>query len=48
MGIGPDGEQLAGHQLHEGELYYVALKPEYLSQYANPLPAEQLVGTPTH
>jgi membrane-bound lytic murein transglycosylase A len=48
MGIGPDGEQLAGHQLHEGELYYVALKPEYVSQYANPLPAEQLVGTPTN
>jgi membrane-bound lytic murein transglycosylase A len=48
MGIGADGEQLAGHQLHEGELYYVALKPEYISQYANPLPAEQLVKNPTN
>jgi membrane-bound lytic murein transglycosylase A len=28
MGVGPQAEQLAGHQLNEGELYYVAVKPE--------------------
>ena len=44
MGIGPDGENLAGHQLHEGELYYVALKPQYISQYSTPLPAERMAS----
>lgn len=29
MGIGPEAERKAGSQLHEGELYYVAIKPEY-------------------
>lgn len=30
MGIGDAGEALAGHQLAEGELYYIALKPEFV------------------
>ena len=31
MGIGPQAEALAGHQLHDGELYYIAVKPQYLT-----------------
>jgi membrane-bound lytic murein transglycosylase A len=27
MGIGPEGERMAGRQLNEGELYYIAVKP---------------------
>ena len=37
MGIGDQGEQLAGHQLSEGELYYIALKPEQVP----PIPERQ-------
>lgn len=33
MGIGEQAEKIAGHQLHEGKLYYVAVKPEYIAQY---------------
>ena len=33
MGVGPQAEKIAGHQLHEGQLYYLALKPEYIAQY---------------
>lgn len=36
MGIGPAAEDLAGHQLHEGELYYVAVKPELIPRYTTP------------
>ena len=28
MGVGPQAEQLAGHQLYPGRLYYLALRPE--------------------
>ena len=28
MGVGPEAEKIAGHQLHEGELYYIAVKPK--------------------
>lgn len=34
MGVGPAAEQIAGHQLHAGRLYYIALKPQYIPQYA--------------
>lgn len=27
MGVGEDAERIAGHQLHAGELYYLAVKP---------------------
>ena len=36
MGIGETGERIAGHQLNEGELYYIALKPEIVMQYSIP------------
>ena len=36
MGIGDPGESLAGHQLSEGELYYIALKPELIPRYTTP------------
>jgi membrane-bound lytic murein transglycosylase A len=28
MGVGPRGEAMAGHQFSEGQLYYIALKPQ--------------------
>jgi membrane-bound lytic murein transglycosylase A len=28
MGVGDQAERMAGYQLHEGELYYLAIKPE--------------------
>lgn len=37
MGVGPTAELLAGGQLNDGKLYYLILKPEYVSQY--PLPS---------
>jgi membrane-bound lytic murein transglycosylase A len=30
MGVGPTAEQLAGRQLAPGQLYYLAIKPEYM------------------
>jgi membrane-bound lytic murein transglycosylase A len=33
MGIGPGAEAIAGYQLHEGKLYYVAVKPELIEKY---------------
>lgn len=33
MGIGPEAERIAGFQLHEGELYYLAIKPELVQKY---------------
>lgn len=40
MGIGPEAERVAGHQLHEGALYYVALKPELIQQYMPAAPVK--------
>jgi membrane-bound lytic murein transglycosylase A len=34
MGVGPAAQAIAGHQLHAGRLYYLAIKPEYVPQYA--------------
>lgn len=36
MGAGDEGEALAGHQLSEGELYYIAVKPELVQRYLPP------------
>jgi membrane-bound lytic murein transglycosylase A len=36
MGIGENAEQLAGQELHAGELYYLAIKPELAAQYQMP------------
>ncbi len=33
MGVGPQAEAIAGHQLHEGKLYYLAVKPELIEKY---------------
>jgi membrane-bound lytic murein transglycosylase A len=33
MGIGPQAEQAAGHQVYPGELYYLAIKPDLVPQY---------------
>lgn len=43
MGVGAAAELLAGGQLHDGKLFYLILKPEYVSQY--PLPAPQRGGS---
>jgi membrane-bound lytic murein transglycosylase A len=43
MGVGAAAELLAGGQLHDGKLFYLILKPEYVSQY--PLPAAQRGGS---
>jgi membrane-bound lytic murein transglycosylase A len=37
MGVGPAAEYLAGRELQEGELYYIAIKPEAIGKY---LPAK--------
>ncbi len=34
MGIGPEAEIVAGHELQEGALYYIAIKPELMSPTA--------------
>jgi membrane-bound lytic murein transglycosylase A len=36
MGIGQTAEQLSGYQLSPGKLYYLAIRPELLPQYAAP------------
>lgn len=36
MGIGEEAERVAGHQMNEGELYYIALKPAFIPQYTTP------------
>jgi membrane-bound lytic murein transglycosylase A len=33
MGIGPEAEARSGLQLHDGQLYYVAVKPKLVTQY---------------
>lgn len=35
MGIGPEAEAMAGHELQQGELYYVAIKPELMAKPAD-------------
>jgi len=35
MGIGDNAEQMSGHQLSPGRLYYFAIRPELMSQYLN-------------
>ena len=39
MGIGQNAEELSGHQLSPGRLYYFALKPELVPQYLQEKPA---------
>jgi membrane-bound lytic murein transglycosylase A len=41
MGVGPEAEKIAGHQLHEGELYYLAIKPDLIGRYMPPPPIKQ-------
>jgi membrane-bound lytic murein transglycosylase A len=36
MGIGQTAEQLSGYQLSPGKLYYLAIRPELVPQYAAP------------
>ena len=36
MGVGEPAERIAGHQMNEGELYYIALKPAHVPQYTPP------------
>lgn len=33
MGVGPHAERLAGQQVHEGLLYYIAVKPDQVGKY---------------
>jgi membrane-bound lytic murein transglycosylase A len=35
MGVGAGAEALAGEELNPGELYYLAIKPELISQYSS-------------
>jgi membrane-bound lytic murein transglycosylase A len=35
MGIGPEAQAIAGHELQQGELYYLALRPELMPVPAN-------------
>jgi membrane-bound lytic murein transglycosylase A len=35
MGIGPEAQAIAGHELQEGELYYLAIRPELMPVPAN-------------
>jgi membrane-bound lytic murein transglycosylase A len=34
MGVGEIAERIAGHEQHEGQLYYLAIKPQYVRQYS--------------
>jgi membrane-bound lytic murein transglycosylase A len=38
MGVGEQAGRIAGHQLHEGELYYIAIRPDRMDQFASPPP----------
>jgi membrane-bound lytic murein transglycosylase A len=40
MGVGEPAERVAGHQLNQGELYYIAVKPQLVNEYLKRLPAE--------
>jgi len=33
MGVGQSAEELAGREFTEGQLYYIALKPELMPKY---------------
>ncbi|HTW95684.1 MAG TPA: MltA domain-containing protein [Tepidisphaeraceae bacterium] len=33
MGIGPQAEKMAGDEVNQGKLYYIAIKPELVQQY---------------
>jgi membrane-bound lytic murein transglycosylase A len=46
MGVGSQAGRLAGHQLHEGALYYIALKPQYIAQYLPPTSAKVAPAAP--
>jgi membrane-bound lytic murein transglycosylase A len=35
MGIGPVAQNMAGHELQEGELFYLAIKPELIQETAD-------------
>ena len=35
MGIGPDAQAMAGHEMQSGQLYYLAIKPELMATPAN-------------
>jgi peptidoglycan lytic transglycosylase A len=35
MGVGPMAEQMAGHQLYSGQRYYLAIRPELVTQSAS-------------
>jgi len=39
MGVGPYAQAMAGHELQEGQLYYLAIKPDLMSQPMNLSPA---------
>ena len=39
MGIGPAAQAVAGHELQQGQLYYIAIKAELMPQPANLAPA---------
>jgi membrane-bound lytic murein transglycosylase A len=38
MGVGEQAGRIAGHQLHEGELYYIAIKPELMGKFTPSVP----------
>lgn len=46
MGIGEQAERLAGQQLHEGELYYIALRPELVPQFTTPVTQADVAPAP--
>jgi membrane-bound lytic murein transglycosylase A len=35
MGVGPEAQAVAGHELQQGELYYLAIKPELMQRSAD-------------
>jgi membrane-bound lytic murein transglycosylase A len=39
MGIGPEAQSMAGHELQEGQLYYLAIKPTLMQETADISPA---------
>jgi membrane-bound lytic murein transglycosylase A len=44
MGAGPEAEHIAGQQLYEGRLYYLILKPQYVSRWL-PTPPQEGPGS---
>lgn len=41
MGIGAEAQRVAGHQMNEGELYYIAIRPEQVGTHSVPGPGEK-------